>query len=58
MSFQSLIEAAPTDKPGWGGERGSSAGNSFTLRYSSHYLNLLVFEGDYLCIDLGWSLDD
>lgn len=58
MSFQSVIEAAPRDKSGWGGERGSSAGNPFMSRYSSRYLNLLVFEGAYLCIDLGWSLDD
>lgn len=58
MSFQSVIEAASTDKSGWGGEGGSSAGNSFTSRYSSRYLNLLVFEGAYFCIDLRWSLDD
>lgn len=41
-----------------GGGRGSSPGNPFMSRYSSRYLNLLVFEGAYLCIDLGWSLDD
>jgi len=28
------------------------------LRYSSPYLNLLVFEGAYPSVDLRWSLDD